>query len=224
MEKNYNYGRKKMFLPEYGRHIHEMVDYLSTIEDREQRNRQARAVIAVMANINPMLRDSADFDQKLWDHLFMMSDFKLDVDSPYPIPTRDALTPVPEKLSYPSKNISLKHYGKNIEKMILALKDITDNDAREETLGNIARYMRTKSYEYNQEHPNNDLIANDIRRMSRGTVEVGDELLGNIKNDYKPQHFPNRQKKNGQQNNRNVKSAKSNKPGNNPKQRYAKQK
>lgn len=76
MKKNYNYTRRKLYLPEYGRHIHEMVDRLLTIEDREERNRQARAVIAVMGNLNPLLRDTADFTHKLWDHLFIMSDFK----------------------------------------------------------------------------------------------------------------------------------------------------
>ena len=74
MQKNYNYKRRKLFLPEYGRHIHEMVDSLMQIEDRRERNRQARAVIAVMGNLNPLLRDTADFTHKLWDHLFIMSD------------------------------------------------------------------------------------------------------------------------------------------------------
>ena len=95
MQKNYNYKRRKLFLPEYGRHIHEMVDSLMQIEDRRERNRQARAVIAVMGNLNPLLRDTADFTHKLWDHLFIMSDFQLDVDSPYPQPSRQELTTVP---------------------------------------------------------------------------------------------------------------------------------
>ena len=84
MDKNYNYTRKKLLLPEYGRHIHEMIDFLQTIEDRELRNRQARIIIGVMGNLNPTLRDTADFTHKLWDHLFIMADFELDVDSPYP--------------------------------------------------------------------------------------------------------------------------------------------
>ena len=87
MKHNYNYTRNKLYLPEYGRHIHKMVEHLMTIEDREQRNRQAQAVIAVMGNLQPLLRDTADFTHKLWDHLFIMSDFQLDVDSPYPRPS-----------------------------------------------------------------------------------------------------------------------------------------
>lgn len=85
-EKNYNYTRCKLFLPEYGRHIHEMVASLLEIEDRRERTRQAKAVIAVMGNLNPLLRDTADFTHKLWDHLFIMSDFQLDVDSPIRVP------------------------------------------------------------------------------------------------------------------------------------------
>ncbi len=194
MEKNYNYQRKKMFLPEYGRHIHEMVDYLQTIEDRAERTRQAHIVIDVMGNLNPLLRDTSDIAHKLWDHLWIMADFDLDVDSPYPIPTRKDLRPKPEKLEYPKKNMMFKHYGKNIESMIRSLKENPDKEAVEETLENIARYMRTKSYEYNQDHPNNEIIINDIKRMSRGGLEIDEAALGSLKSEYK-QNFQPHQKK-----------------------------
>jgi hypothetical protein len=188
MEKNYNYTRKKMFLPEYGRHIHEMVDYLQTINDRAERTRQAYIVIDVMGNLNPLLRDTSDIAHKLWDHLFIMADFDLDVDSPYPIPTRKDLRPKPDKLAYPKKNMMFKHYGKNIERMINSLRDNPDKAAVEETLENIARYMRTKSYEYNQEHPNNEIIINDIKRMSHGKVAIDEAALSSIKSEYKQPH------------------------------------
>ena len=106
MKKNYNYTRRKLYLPEYGRHIQEMIDSLLVIEDRRERNRQARAVIAVMGNLNPLLRDTADFTHKLWDHLFIMSDFQLDVDSPYPRPTRQELTVSPRPLAYTQGRIA----------------------------------------------------------------------------------------------------------------------
>ena len=110
MRKNYNYTRQKLYLPEYGRHIHEMIDSLLRIEDRAERTRQAKAVIAVMGNLNPLLRDTADFKHKLWDHLFIMSDFKLDVDSPYPQPSRQDLELKPKKLRYTQSRIAFKHY------------------------------------------------------------------------------------------------------------------
>ena len=111
MKKNYNYTRRKLYLPEYGRHIHEMIDSLMEIEDRHERNRQARAVIAVMGNLFPLLRDTADYTHKLWDHLFIMSDFQLDVDSPYPRPSREDLAIQPRQLSYSQGRIRHKHYG-----------------------------------------------------------------------------------------------------------------
>lgn len=165
--KNYNYKRRKLFLPEYGRHIHEMVDSLMQIEDRRERNRQARAVIAVMGNLNPLLRDTADFTHKLWDHLFIMSDFQLDVDSPYPQPSRQELTTVPRRMPYSSGHIEYKHYGKYVERMIRRLADEKNPQVVSRTVDNLARYMRTKSYEYNQEHPNNEVIIKDIKKNVR---------------------------------------------------------
>lgn len=194
-------------LPEYGRHIHEMVDYLSTIEDREIRNNQTHVVIAVMGNLNPTLRDTADFTHKLWDHLFIMAGFNLDVDSPYPTPSAAALVPKPEKLKYPDKKIKIKHYGKNTEKIICSLSGIEDEDAKKEAISNIARYMRTKSYEYNQEHPNNEVIIKDIKKLSDNTIKVDEIALNNLKSDYK-QHFSAHSKKGGYQNNRQSKTNK----------------
>ena len=188
MQKNYNYKRRKLFLPEYGRHIHEMVDSLMQIEDRRERNRQARAVIAVMGNLNPLLRDTADFTHKLWDHLFIMSDFQLDVDSPYPQPSRQELTTVPRRMPYSSGHIEYKHYGKYVERMIRRLADEKNPQVVSRTVDNLARYMRTKSYEYNQEHPNNEVIVKDIKQMSGGAIEIDEVALNNIRSDYK-QHF-----------------------------------
>ncbi|MBO5685943.1 MAG: DUF4290 domain-containing protein, partial [Alistipes sp.] len=180
MKKNYNYTRRKLFLPEYGRHIHEMIDSLMTIEDRYERNRQARAVIAVMGNLNPLLRDTADFTHKLWDHLFIMSDFQLDVDSPYPRPTREELTIVPRPLRYNQRRITFKHYGNYVEQTVRSLRHETDTAQVAATIDNLARYMRAKSYEYNQEHPNNEVIVKDLKRMSDGAIEINEEALNNL--------------------------------------------
>ena len=211
MLKNYNYERKKVRLPEYGRHIQDMVEYLMTIEDREVRNRQARVVVGVMGNVNPALRDSVDFNRKLWDHLFIMSDFQLDVDAPYPKPAPDSLNPTPHKPEYPRKNIRLKHYGKYIEKIIRKVEQFDDREATAEALGSVARYMRARGYEFNQEHPNNETIIRDIKRMSENGIEVDESVITNSKNDYKqrpagyvrrnnPKKFNNKFKKQGQRN------------------------
>jgi hypothetical protein len=194
MEKNYNYTRRKLYLPEYGRHIHEMVDQLLLIEDREERNAKARAVIAVMGNLNPLLRDTADFTHKLWDHLFIMSDFQLDVDSPYERPTREGLMMKPRKLHYSQERIAFKHYGKYVAHTLRALRDEQNQEALDVAIGSIARYMRSKSFEYNQEHPNNEIIIKDIKIMSEGGIKLDEVALNNLRSDYK-QHLSPRQTK-----------------------------
>ena len=184
MYKNYNYLRRRLMIPEYGRHIQEMIDSLLEIEDREERTRQAKAVIAVMGNLNPLLRDTADFTHKLWDHLFIMSDFRLDVDSPYPLPSREDLEVKPEKLEYPQSNISHKHYGKNIVRVINRLK-YDEPKAIESGLGDVMRYMYGKSSEYNQDHPTTEMIANDIRILSEGGINIDEEMLKNVEMGHK---------------------------------------
>ena len=198
MKKNYNYTRRKLYLPEYGRHIQEMIDSLSAIGDRGERNRQARAVIAVMGNLNPLLRDTADFTHKLWDHLFIMSDFQLDVDSPYPLPSRQELTMTPSRMPYSQSRITFKHYGKYVERALRSLDSELDSRVVGRTVDNLARYMRTKSFEYNQEHPNNEVIVKDIKRMSGGTIEIDEVALNNLRSEYK-QPFTARPQKGGQQ-------------------------
>ena len=156
------------------------------------------AANAVMGNLNPLLRDTADFTHKLWDHLFIMSDFQLDVDSPYPRPSRQELTVSPRPMAYTQGRIAYKHYGKYVERMIRGLADERNPQTVARTVDNLARYMRTKSYEYNQEHPNNEVIVKDIKRMSGGAIEIDEVALNNLRSDYK-QHFTARPQKGPQQ-------------------------
>lgn len=185
MRHNYNHTRRKLYLPEYGRHIHKMVDSLLLIEDRAERTRQAKAVIAVMGNLNPLLRDTADFTHKLWDHLFIMSDFQLDVDSPYPQPSREDLEPTPRRLEYPQSYIRFKHYGKYVGRILKALSECPEGQSIDTTVSNMARYMRAKSYEYNLDHPNNEVIIKDIKILTNGGIEIDEQAINNIRSDYK---------------------------------------
>jgi hypothetical protein len=186
MRKNYNYTRQKLYLPEYGRHIHEMIDSLLRIEDRAERTRQAKAVIAVMGNLNPMLRDTEDFKHKLWDHLFIMSDFRLDVDSPYPQPSRQDLTLMPQKLRYPQSRIALKHYGKYLQQFVEKVAKESNGARTTHEMVNIARYMRTKGYEFNNEHPNNEAIIRDIRAMAGDEVQMDLSAIVHMRSEYRP--------------------------------------
>lgn len=186
MRKNYNYTRSKLYLPEYGRHIQQMVDSLLLIEDRQERTRQAKAVIAVMGNLNPTLRDTEDFKHKLWDHLFIMSDFRLDVDSPYQQPSRQDLTIVPQKMPYPQTHIMFKHYGKYAQRLVQMLASKQGSRTAEREVANVARFMRSKSYEYNNEHPNNESIIRDIHLMAGGNVEVDLSEVSTMRSEYRP--------------------------------------
>ena len=185
MRKNYNFTRRKVYLPEYGRHIHEMVDSLLEIEDRHERTRQAKAVIAVMGNINPMLRDTEEFKHKLWDHLFIMSDFKLDVDSPYMQPSRQDLEIKPKKLPYPQSRVMFKHYGKHAQRFVRHIVEAQERANVGEEVLNVARFMRTKSYEFKHEHPNNDAIIRDFRIMAGSDVEIDLSQVTNMRSEYR---------------------------------------
>ncbi len=202
MKKNYNNTRPKLHLPEYGRHIQEMVETLCTIEDRAERNKQARAVIAVMGNVNPMLRDTPVFTHKLWDHLFIISDFKLDVDSPYDQPSRDDLEVKPRPLTYPQHRIRHKHYGKYVGRIVKKLA-AEDPQAVARTIDNIAIFMRAKSFEYNNEHPNNEAIIKDIKQMSEGGIHLDEDAINNIHSDYRQHLSAHPSKQQHRNNNRN---------------------
>lgn len=214
MRKNYNYKRRKLYLPEYGRHIQEMVDSLLIIEDKQERTRQAKAVIAVMGNLNPMLRDTEDFKHKLWDHLFIMSDFQLDVDSPYAQPSRQDLMVTPQKLRYPQSRIAFKHYGKYTQQFIRAIAAEKGTSKTPSQIMDVARYMRAKSFEFNNEHPNNEVIVRDIRIMSGGEIDVDLNDINNMRSDYHRTSQPQRKvqrKAQPQRNNNNRKQAKGSK-------------
>jgi hypothetical protein len=176
MDYNYNTQRKKLVLPEYGRNIHKMVDYLLTIEDREERNRATRAVIAIMGNLNPHLRDISDFKHKLWDHLQLMSDFKLDIDSPYETPTPEVLFEKPKPISYSNYNIRYKHYGKITELMIKEAVNYPEGKEREALISLIANHMKKCYLTWNREVVTDDIIFEDLRTLSDGKLVIDKEL------------------------------------------------
>jgi hypothetical protein len=192
----YKIERNKLVMPEYGRHVLKMVEFLMTIEDRELRSKQALAVIDVMGNINSTLRDTEEFKHKLWDHLFIISDFKLDVDSPYPKPDPKNINPRPERPKYPLRDLQFKHYGRNVSNMISAVSQVpVDNPERQEAVNRIARYMKSKSQEFNNENASNETIMADIQTMSNFGIGVECNVFENIRHDHK-QHQQRHKKNN----------------------------
>jgi hypothetical protein len=172
---DYNSQRKKLPLPEYGRNIQNMVDYLFTLEDREKRNRTAQTVIDVMGNLYPYLRDVAEFKHKLWDHLAIMSDFKLDIDYPYDPPTPDILTEKPNRVPYPDNKIMYKHYGYTMQ---LLIKKAAEMEGEEKAimLELLANHMKKSYLAWNKDAVEDDKILKDLKEMSKGKLVAGDNL------------------------------------------------
>ncbi len=150
-EFNYNTQNKRLLLPEYGRNIQIMVDYLRTIEDRDERTRAAKTVIDVMGNIYPHLRDVPDFRHKLWDHLAIMSDFKLDIETPYPLPSLEKLNEKPESLPYKTNRIKYKHYGKLAEELIEEIRNQEDPELKKALIVLTATHMKKSFLTWNKD-------------------------------------------------------------------------
>jgi len=169
---DYNTSRKKLNLPEYGRNIQQMVDHLSTVEDRDERNRLAKVLIGIMGNMNPHLRDINDFKHKLWDHLFIMSDFKLDIDSPYPIPNFETYTEKPRKVPYPTQPITYKHYGRSIELMIQKAIEMEEGQQKDALTQLIANHMKKAYLMWNKDSVSDEDILRDLGVLSKGKLAL----------------------------------------------------
>jgi hypothetical protein len=179
----YNTTRSKMNISEYGRNIQKMIEHIMTFEDREKRNHLARATINVMGQLNPHLRDVNDFKHKLWDHLFIMSDFKLDVDSPYPIPSRETLTRKPEPLSYSSNSITFKHYGRHIEQIIEKACEIEEGQVKDTLVKLVANHLKKSYLTWNRDAVTDDEIAEHLNILSNGKLKLQEDIKLSDTND-----------------------------------------
>ncbi len=183
MKITYNSQRPDLIIPEYGRSIHKMVEHCASLEDKEERNTCAKAIIKIMGNYFPHLRDVEDYNHKLWDHLHVMSNFEMDVDSPYPKPSEEAFKQKPRPVNYPDGNIKLGHYGKTIEKIISHVAEEKDEEKRKELSVSIANLMKRTYVVWNQSAVRDEVIANDLKKMSNGKlfVENPEEELASTK-------------------------------------------
>ena len=168
----YNSERPKLIIPEYGRHIQKMVDQAIAKETKEERNKVASSIIAVMGNLNPHLRDVTDFQHKLWDQLFIISDFKLDVDSPYPIPKREELQEYPKSLEYPQNFPKYRFYGNNIKRMIDVAIGWEDGEKKEALLFTIANHMKKCFLNWNKDTVEDDIIFKHLFELSEGKLNL----------------------------------------------------
>ncbi len=172
---NYNTTEKRLALPEYGRHIQNMVDYCITIEDRNERNKCANAIIGIMGNMFPHLRDVNDFKHILWDHLAIMSDFKLDVDYPYEIVKKENLYTRPPRLPYADLRIRYRHYGKILERMILKATEKENSPEKDVLVKTLANQMKKSFIIWNKDTVNDGKILGDLAELSDGLIVLNEE-------------------------------------------------
>ena len=207
----YNTERPKLFIPEYGRHFQKMVDHAVSIDDREERNKVAKAIISVMGNLQPHLRDVPDFQHKLWDQLFIMSDFKLDVDSPFPITSKEVLQQRPEPLEYPQNHPKYRFYGNNIKRMIDVAIKWEEGDMRTGLEYAIANHMKKCYLNWNKDSVEDAVIFGHLKELSEGAIDLepkGESLTESdqfLKNRVVKSQRNSGSNKKGQRNNRSKK-------------------
>lgn len=173
----YNTKRTQLIIPEYGRHVQIMVNQLVATEDKEERNKMSKAIIGIMGNLSPHLRDVPDFQHKLWDQLFIMSDFELDVDGPYEKPSRELLEEKPARLPYPQKFPRYRFYGNNLKSMINVAKGWEDGDMKNALVFNIANHMKKCFLSWNKDTVEDIVILKHLAELSDKTLTVKEELL-----------------------------------------------
>lgn len=211
----YNTQRPQMHIPEYGRNVQKMVDYAVSLADKTERQKVANAIIKVMGELNPHLRDVEEYKPKLWTHLFIMSDFKLDVDSPYPKPEREKLAGKPNKVNYPQSKIKIGHYGKTVEKMIEKAIEMPKGEERAALEKYIAALMKRFYITFNSKSVEDEMILDHLSKLSDGKIQLIDtsflpstnEILRSTANAPagKPKTNKNRNKPKNRNNNKNRK-------------------
>ena len=213
-ELEYNTARPKMHIPEYGRNVQKMVDHAVGLASKEERNKVANAIIKVMGELNPQLRDVEEYKPKLWTHLFIMSDFQLDVDSPYPLPTREALAEPPKKVDYPQSEIKIGHYGKIVQQMIEKAIELPEGDERLALTKIIASLMKRFHLTFNTASVEDQVIANHLKLLSKGKLVITDlSFLPNTNDILRSNANPANSMKSSFGNNKNKNKNKKKKPG-----------
>ena len=176
MEMKYNTEKESLTMPEYGRSVMEMVNRLKTIEDRGKRSEQAAAIVRVMELLNPQVRQQEDYRHKLWDHLFIISGFDLDIDSPYPCPVPESFATNPVPLPMKGTRIRASHYGRNIEKVLDLVAGEPEGEVKTSLVRGLATYMRQQYLIWNKDNVADETIFADITRMSDGKITVPDGM------------------------------------------------
>lgn len=204
----YNTEREHLIIPEYGRHLQKMINYAKELPTKDERNKVAKSIINVMGNLQPHLRDVPDFQHKLWDQLFIMSDFELDADSPYPMPSKEELTEKPEPLRYPQNHPKYRFYGNNIKTMIDVANTWEEGEMKEALIYTIANHMKKCFLNWNKDTVEDDVIFDHLYELSAGKINLktSDEDLSDasslMRNKKKYSNKKNHHKKSNSNRNR----------------------
>lgn len=197
----YNTQQKRLPLPEYGRSIQNMVDHALTIQDPAERQRCANSIINIMGNMFPHLRDVPDFKHKLWDHLAIMADFKLDIKYPYEIIHKDNLVTKPEPIPYPSTKIRYRHYGRTLEVLIKKAYEFPGGDEKKNLIALICNHMKKDYMAWNKDTVDDRKIAEDLAEYSKGKLEMDNDVIRmmgeRLAQNYRPR--PNNNQRNNNQ-------------------------
>ncbi|MBL0128700.1 MAG: DUF4290 domain-containing protein [Flavobacteriales bacterium] len=170
---DYNTQRPRLIIPEYGRNVQRMVQHCMDMPEREARTRTAKAIIQVIGRLNPQLRISDNFERTLWDHLWIMSEFKLDVDAPYPMPTPEELDSKPERVPYPQAPVKFGHYGRTVERMIKQCAELEAGEKKDAYSLVIANLMKRQFLVWNRDTVPDTVILKDLAELSKGKVKLG---------------------------------------------------
>ena len=176
MEYNYNTSQKKLVLPEYGRNVQKMINHLHGIKDKEERNKAAKTIISIMQSMAPYGRDLGEYKRKLWDHMALISDFELDLDTPFELPTRESRVIKPKQIPYNTNKIKKKHYGRGIELLIDYAITLEDGEEKEHLVNLIANHMKRSFLTWNKNVVNDDTIFEDLKKLSQGKLQVKEGL------------------------------------------------
>ena len=180
---DYNTTRDKLIISQYGRNVQKLVKYAMTIEDREKRTNFAKLIIQIMGQLNPGARETGDFRHKLWDHLYVISDFKLDVDSSYEMPSPETFNAKPDVLAYSKNNIKYKMYGSNVDKIIMAAIKYEDGPEKDALVHAIANHLKKSYLNWNRESVDDDLIFEHLEVLSDGKLKLSKDLYLNTTSD-----------------------------------------
>lgn len=179
----YNTTRDKLIISQYGRNVQKLVKYCMTIEDREKRTNFAKSIIQIMGQLNPAARESGDFRHKLWDHLYVISDFKLDVDSNYTMPSPDVLIAKPDKVEYSENNIKYKMYGSNVDRIIKEAIKFEEGPEKDALVHAIANHLKKSYLNWNRESVDDELIFEHLEALSDGKLKLNKDLYLNTTSD-----------------------------------------